>query len=116
MAEALAIVGVVANIVQLIDFSTKVVHRLDEFTSHAGDVPKCFRHVKTELPLLNITLQQMQTAIDTYSVTDGTRKTLLPVIAGCHKRQARHHSQEITTRGYRQLANKGQEGNGQPAP
>ncbi|PVH92411.1 hypothetical protein DM02DRAFT_277099 [Periconia macrospinosa] len=83
MAEVLAAVGVVASIVQLVDFSTRVVSRLDEFYSVAKEVPKSFRHVKTELPLLRTTLEQLKAAIDTTPVADSSKKALLPVIAGC---------------------------------
>jgi ABC-type transporter Mla subunit MlaD len=88
MAEALAIVGVVASIVQLVDFSAKVVSRLDEFHSVVKEAPKSFRHVKTELPLLTSTLEQLKGAIDTTSVADGSKKALLPVIAGCNEQVA----------------------------
>jgi Cdc6-like AAA superfamily ATPase len=83
MAEALAVVSVVASIIQLLDFSTKVVSRLNEFYSDAKEVPKSFRHVKTELPLLATTLGQLKDALDTTSAADGTTKALVPVIAGC---------------------------------
>jgi len=88
MAEALAVVGVVANIVQLVDFSSKVVCRLDEFHSVAGEIPKSFRQLKTELPLLGTTLQQMKGAVDADLVPDGSKTALLPVIVGCHKQIA----------------------------
>ncbi|KUL90773.1 hypothetical protein ZTR_00369 [Talaromyces verruculosus] len=88
MAEALAVVGVVASIVQLVDFSTRVVSRLDEFYSVAKEVPKSFRHVKTVLPLLATTLEQLKSAIDTTSVADGSKKALLPVITGCNEQVA----------------------------
>jgi hypothetical protein len=88
MAEPLAVVSVVASIVQLVDFSTRVVRRLEEFHSVAGEVPKSFRHVKTELPLLATTLQQLKGAIDITSVAEGSKKALLPVIAGCNEQIA----------------------------
>ncbi|KAF2734854.1 hypothetical protein EJ04DRAFT_563839 [Polyplosphaeria fusca] len=88
MAETLAVVGVVANIVQLVDFCTRVVSRLDEFYSVAKEIPKSFRHVKTELPLLTTTLEQLKGAIDTTSVADGSKKALLPVIVGCNEQVA----------------------------
>jgi hypothetical protein len=88
MAEALAIVGVVASIVQLVDFSTRLVSRLEEFHSNAGEVPKSFRHIKAELPLLNTTLQRIKEAIDAGSVAEGTKKALLPVIAGFQEQVA----------------------------
>jgi hypothetical protein len=64
MAEALAVVAVVASIVQLVDFSNRVVRRLDEFYSIAGEIPESFRQFKTELALLGTTLQQIKEAID----------------------------------------------------
>lgn len=84
MAEALAIVGVVASIVQLVDFSTRVVSRLDEFYTVAKEVPKSFHGIKTELPLLSSTLEQLKRAIDSTSVADGSKKALVPVIAECN--------------------------------
>jgi hypothetical protein len=88
MAEALAVVAVVASIVQLVDFTTRVVRRLDDFHSIAGEMPKSFRQVKTELPLLGTTLQQIKEAIDADLVADGSKSTLLPVVAGCKEQVA----------------------------
>jgi hypothetical protein len=85
MAEALVIVSVVASIVQLVDFSTRVVSRLDEFYSVAKEVPESFRHVKTEVPLLATTLTQLKEAISTTLVADKSTKALVPVIAGCNE-------------------------------
>jgi hypothetical protein len=88
MAEALAVVAVFASIVQLVDFSNRVVRRLDEFHSTAGEIPKSFRQVKTELPLLRTTLQQIKEAIDAKLVADGSKTALLPVVAGCQEQVA----------------------------
>ena len=57
MAEALAMVGLVAAIVQFIGFGSKTVKRLDEFQSSIDDVPRSFRDIKNELPLLLDTLK-----------------------------------------------------------
>ena len=83
MAEALAIVGIVASIVQLVDFGSKVLHRLTEFQSSVEDVPESFRHIKAKLPLLFHTLQQAKEAIEAGSVRDDTKDVLLPAIEGC---------------------------------
>jgi hypothetical protein len=85
MAEALVIVSVVASIVQLVDFSTRVSSRLDEFYSVTKEVPKSFRHVKTELPLLATTLAQLKGAISTTLVADKSTKALVSVIAACNE-------------------------------
>src|ERR1700691_5713937 len=83
MAEAFAILGVAASIVQLIDFGSKVFVRLNEFHSNAGEIPEAFQHVKAELPVLLDTLEQTKTAIETGSIRDETKKALLPAIDGC---------------------------------
>ncbi|KAL2053474.1 hypothetical protein ABVK25_006125 [Lepraria finkii] len=56
MAEAVAVAGLVAAIIQLADFGTKVVSRLNEFLISLYDVPATFRAIKTEFPLLLDTL------------------------------------------------------------
>src|ERR1700722_8852308 len=83
MAEALALVSIVANIVQLVDFGSKILHRLTEFQSSLEDVPESFRHIKAKLPLLLHTLQQTKEAIETGSIRDDTKQVLLPAIEGC---------------------------------
>lgn len=83
MAEALVAAGAVANIVQLVDFGSKVLLRLNEFLSNPGRVPKTFRHLQTELRVLLDTLKHTQTAIETGFVPDGTREALRPAIDGC---------------------------------
>ncbi|KAF2866229.1 ankyrin repeat-containing domain protein [Massariosphaeria phaeospora] len=88
MAEGLAVVSVVASIVQLVDFSTKVIRRLEEFHSTAGEIPKSCRHINTELPVLSTTLQNISRDIETDSVDTGIRDALIPVIDGCREQIA----------------------------
>jgi hypothetical protein len=85
MAEALAVVGIVANIVQLLEFSTTVLHRLKEYQSSLGEIPRSFSQISKELPLLLHTLQQIQEAIAAGYVEIETKKALLPVIKGCQE-------------------------------
>jgi hypothetical protein len=88
MADGLAVVSAVASIVQLVDFSTKVVRRLEEFHSAAGEIPKTFLHVSTELPALSTTLQSLSQDIEAGSVDTGTRDALMPVVDGCREQIA----------------------------
>ena len=83
MAEALALVGIVASIVQLVDFSSKVLSRLNEFQSSVDEVPTSFRNVKVELPLLLDTLKHISKDISTGLIADEIQKSLLPVIEAC---------------------------------
>ncbi|KAH7065082.1 hypothetical protein B0J12DRAFT_24715 [Macrophomina phaseolina] len=85
MAEGLAAVGVVASIIQLVQFSAKVVRRLEQFHSDAGEIPKSLRHINAELPVLETTLQQIGQDIKAGSVNIGNKDVLIPVIEGCRE-------------------------------
>ncbi|KAF5853530.1 hypothetical protein GGP41_002102 [Bipolaris sorokiniana] len=56
MVEGPAVIGAVASITQLIDFSAKVIIRLKDFHSLAGELPTSLRHVSSKLPVLSTTL------------------------------------------------------------
>src|ERR1700722_7094740 len=83
MAEALAAVGVVASIVGLVDFGSKVLHRLNDFQSSRGEIPEIFKHVKDELPILLETLNQTKAAVEKGSIKEETKKALLLIVNGC---------------------------------
>jgi N-terminal domain on NACHT_NTPase and P-loop NTPases len=82
MAEALAVVGVVASIVGLVDFGSKVLNRLNDFQS-SGEIPETFQHVKEELPILLETLNQTKLAVEKGNIKEETKKALLLVVNRC---------------------------------
>lgn len=83
MAEALAAVSIVASIVQLVDFSTRVLKRLEEYRSTSLEIPEAFRHIKAKLPVLLDALRQINVAIDAGSLSDESKKALCPAVKGC---------------------------------
>jgi N-terminal domain on NACHT_NTPase and P-loop NTPases len=83
MAEALAIVSLVSAIVQFVDFGTKVVERLNEFSSDIEELPKAFQATKVELPLLIDTLSRTKRQADAGYVSDATAIALKPLIDAC---------------------------------
>jgi hypothetical protein len=83
MAEALALVSLVSAIVQFVDFGTKVLGRLNDFEAAVHDVPKAFRDIKTELPLLLDTLKRTKSQAEGGQVTKDTQRALIPVVDGC---------------------------------
>ena len=85
MAEAIAVVGVVASIGQLVDFSGRILCRLDEFQAAAGEIPKSFRQISTELPLLKSALEDLNEALDGGSFTAESEDALVPVLSGCRR-------------------------------
>ena len=80
MAEAVAIIGLVASIASLVDLSAKVVSRLHDFTSKSSEVPESFRSLSTRLPLLTATLQHIQSQAEDGRFSDDVTKALKVVI------------------------------------
>ena len=83
MAEAIAAISLVANIVQFIDYGSKVATRLNEFHTRVNEVPKVFRDIRIELPLLLDTLEKTKEQAELGNIAVGTQKALLPVVDGC---------------------------------
>jgi hypothetical protein len=72
-----------ALIVQFVDFGNKVLGRLVEFRQSATEVPKTFRKIKRQLPLLIDTLRRTQNQANAGHVREETAKALKPVVEGC---------------------------------
>jgi len=83
MAEALAVVSLASTIVQFVDFVSKVLNRLNEFKSDTDEVPKTFRSIKVQLPLIVDTLKRTQKQADAGRFNDATADAIKPVVDGC---------------------------------
>ena len=80
MAEAAALVGLVASIASLVDLSARVVSRLHEFTSKSSDIPESFRSLATRLPLLTTILQNIQSQAEAGRLPKHVTKNLKSVV------------------------------------
>ena len=80
MAEAAAVVGLVASIASLVDLSAKVISRLRDFTSKSSDVPESFRSLSTRLPLLTTTLQNILSQAEAGRLPEDVTKNLKAVV------------------------------------
>ena len=85
MAEATAAIALASAsaIVQFIDFGSKIVNRLSDFSADVQEVSKTFRQIKTQPPLIIDTLQQIKVQADAHQVSETTAKALKPVIDEC---------------------------------
>ena len=84
MAEALAIVGLTSAIVQFVDFSTKVVERLQDFRKKVDEVPKAFKSIHVQLPLLIDSLKQTKTQIEAGCISGDKQSNIKNVVQDCH--------------------------------
>ena len=87
-AEALAVIGIVANIIQLVDFSGKVISRIKEYSGDVHKVPKAFRETQTVLPLIANALQKIQEQVSRDQVPEEECKARQPVLKGCEAKLA----------------------------
>ena len=85
MAEVLVAVGLVATIVSFLDYGEKIVSHLSEFPSQTKDIPKTFRDLKTELPLLLKPFDKTKQQAQAGTIDMDTQVVLLPVVGSCHK-------------------------------
>jgi len=83
MAEALAVIGLVASIVQFVDFGSKIVERLKDFQSNIEEVPKAFKTLSDRLPLLIETLKRTQQQASAGCIDSTTASALKPLVEAC---------------------------------
>ena len=81
--EAVATVGLVAAIVQLVDFTTKVVVRLEDFCSKSQEAPAAFRDIRVQLPLLANDLRRTKEQIEARELSQESQKSVLAVVETC---------------------------------
>ncbi len=82
-------VGIVSSIIQVVEFSAKVADRLNDFASSVGEIPKAFRHIQTELPLIIDSLRRIQSQAESGSVEVATTNAVWPVLKDCQRETIR---------------------------
>jgi hypothetical protein len=80
MAEGVAVVGLLASIVQLITFGDKVFHRLKDFETATKGVPDSLRLIRTQLPLFLATLRNVESQIKSGLIKHGVEESLKAVV------------------------------------
>jgi len=85
MAEGLAVVGIVSSIVQLVDFASKVLARLQSFQSGTTETPQAFGHFKAELPVLVQVLHNIETSINKGHFPPKSAVAIAPAVQGCQQ-------------------------------
>ncbi|KAK0516392.1 hypothetical protein JMJ35_000995 [Cladonia borealis] len=87
-AEALAVIGIIASILQLVDFSSKAFSRVKEYGEDAQDIPKTFRDIESGLPLIVHMLGEIQTRVSDGQVPEKGCKALGGVLGDCKAKLA----------------------------
>jgi hypothetical protein len=79
------IVGAVASVIQLIDFSTRVLVRLNEYRSNHKELPSAFARIASQLPLLRQILAKTKDGINDQSISLDEIRALAPCLRGCQQ-------------------------------
>ncbi|MCJ1405920.1 hypothetical protein MMC11_009154, partial [Xylographa trunciseda] len=83
MAEALAVVGLVSSIIQFVEFGSKVLTRLYQYSGGIVEGPNVFRDVADRLPLMIDLVKKIQSQVEYGKVGNSSQQVFLPVIQSC---------------------------------
>lgn len=83
MAEAVAVVGLIAAIIQIVDLGKSIVQRLQDFRSKTNEIPGVFRDICTQLPLLLSDLERTKEQAKASEIDLDTQKSVLALVQGC---------------------------------
>jgi hypothetical protein len=83
------IIGNIANIAALIDYTSRVLSRIAHFCSKETTVPKAFRHLNNTIPLQKDMLRRVQNRIEAAEGDERTNKALHPLVTDCQTQLAK---------------------------
>lgn len=81
--DPLTALSLAAAILQFVEAGSKIVKRLSEFSPALDDIPRSFRQVRTELPLIIDGLRRVNEQAKAGLVEPSTEAALLPVVREC---------------------------------
>ncbi|KAL8918332.1 MAG: hypothetical protein Q9208_007420 [Pyrenodesmia sp. 3 TL-2023] len=88
MAEAVAVISFVSAVISLVDASSRVLSRLNEFSAASSEIPESFKHLNAQLPIVLDGLRRTEARAKAGSVDKRTQEALIPTIQGCRDRVA----------------------------
>ena len=80
MAEAVAVLSLLANMGQVIDFSSTIITRVQHFSKAVDDLPSCFTHLANQLPLLTAMVKNLRRRASSGRVGSDTQHELEGVV------------------------------------
>jgi hypothetical protein len=82
-AEGLAVIGIIVNIIAIVDFSIKIYDRARGFNVDLKEVPEEFREVRSLLPLISNDLHRTLSRAKSSKIDEDKCKALRPVLENC---------------------------------
>jgi len=78
--EPVTAISLAAAIVQFVDVGAKIVKRLSDFSNNIDEIPKAFRQIKTQLPLIINGVRRIQDQVKSNDINPSSEEALLPVL------------------------------------
>ncbi|KAI7377440.1 hypothetical protein KC328_g14421 [Hortaea werneckii] len=85
MTDPITAVGAIASVIQLIDFSARLLARLIEYRSKDYELPSAFMHIHNQLPLLREVLEKSREGINSQIISQNEVKAIEPCLRGCQQ-------------------------------
>jgi N-terminal domain on NACHT_NTPase and P-loop NTPases len=83
MAEALAVISIIANIISLVDVTVKIYDAAKDFGDNVDSLPKMYREARDRLPLILDALEKTKENAEAGNIDNETCKALKPVLTQC---------------------------------
>jgi ankyrin repeat protein len=80
MAEAAALVGLLASLAQFVEYGVRLVDRLEDFSAATSDRPNAFTALRVRLPAVISIVSRIKKQVDSQILDDSEAQTLLPVL------------------------------------
>ena len=85
MAEALAAVGLVASVIQIVHFSQRFLRRLKEYQDKTNKLPATFQAVQIQLPLIVNCLKVIEARAEQRILPNESFHLIPPILEACRK-------------------------------
>ena len=82
-AEALLVLGLLANIAGIIDVSCKALERIQDVKNGKRDLPKAFQDIQDTLPLLRDALDKTKSQIEGGTLSERSCKSVGSILSDC---------------------------------
>ncbi|KAJ5616419.1 hypothetical protein N7537_001533 [Penicillium hordei] len=83
--EALAVVGLVSNIICFVQTGSKLVKRIQDYNSNIAELPSAFKGVSLRLPLLIEIIDRTKAQAESGKFTVSTQDALQAVVEDCNR-------------------------------
>ncbi|CAO1602024.1 hypothetical protein XANCAGTX0491_005660 [Xanthoria calcicola] len=83
MGEVAAAIGLAASIVQLVQFGTKVIGRLQDYRAKSKDTPVVFHDISVQLPLLVADLRVTKERVENHGLPPDVADSVTTIVTSC---------------------------------